>query len=138
MPFIGLVAKTDGQTKRLSWENVGEYLTEIRDANQMESLILLFHKDLDETKIGVAGISDILLRIRSQKETWPFVVVDERLERPTIKRGFFERDGVWLAHFLCVEDASVVEKQADMFVFTAEHPRPAHAVKADIDNLPWK
>jgi hypothetical protein len=35
------------------------------------------------------------------------------------------------------EDAVTIEKQEDMYVFNAEHPRPANAVKADIDSLPW-
>jgi hypothetical protein len=35
------------------------------------------------------------------------------------------------------ESFVVIEKQEDMYVFNAEHPRPANAVKADIDDLPW-
>lgn len=35
------------------------------------------------------------------------------------------------------EDAVVIEKQDDMLVFTTEHPRSAHAVKDEVDNLPW-
>jgi len=35
------------------------------------------------------------------------------------------------------EDAVVIEKQENMLVFTAEHPRPLYAVKAEIDELPW-
>ena len=31
----------------------------------------------------------------------------------------------------------VIEKQDDMYVFNDEHPRPAHAVKPDIEVLPW-
>lgn len=35
------------------------------------------------------------------------------------------------------ESFVVIEKQEDMYVFNAEHPRPAHAVKPDAEKLPW-
>ncbi len=35
------------------------------------------------------------------------------------------------------ESFVVIEKQDDMYVFDDEHPRPAHAVKPDIEVLPW-
>jgi len=35
------------------------------------------------------------------------------------------------------ESFVVIEKQDDMYVFNDEHPRPAHAVKPDIEVLPW-
>ena len=35
------------------------------------------------------------------------------------------------------ESFVVIEKQEDMLVFTAAHPRPAHAVKTEIDKLLW-
>lgn len=108
-PFLGLVAELGGQTKRLSWENAGEYLTKIHDAKQMESLLLLFHDDLKETRIGIAGISDIYSQVRSLKESRPFTIVDEQIEKTTIGRFILDRDGMWLAHFLRVENASVIE-----------------------------
>jgi hypothetical protein len=33
--------------------------------------------------------------------------------------------------------ALLFEKQEDMYVFNAEHPRPAYAVKPDVKELPW-
>ena len=80
-PFLGLVAESGGQTKRLSWENAGEYLTKIHDAKQMESLLLLFHDDLKKTRIGIAGISDIYSQVRSQKESRPFISVGAVCQR---------------------------------------------------------
>ena len=35
------------------------------------------------------------------------------------------------------ESFVVIEKKEDMYVFNAEHPRPAHAVSADAATLPW-
>jgi len=35
------------------------------------------------------------------------------------------------------ENFVVIEKQEDMYVFNAEHPRPAYAVKPDAKELPW-
>jgi hypothetical protein len=35
------------------------------------------------------------------------------------------------------ESFVVIEKQEDMYVFNAEHPRPAYAVKPDVKELPW-
>ena len=35
------------------------------------------------------------------------------------------------------ESFVVIEKQEDIYTFNAEHPRPAHAVKPDVEVLPW-
>jgi dienelactone hydrolase len=35
------------------------------------------------------------------------------------------------------ESFVVLEKQEDMYVFNDAHPRPAHAVSGDTENLPW-
>ncbi len=35
------------------------------------------------------------------------------------------------------ESFVVIEKQEDMYVFNAEHPRPAYAVRPDVKELPW-
>jgi len=35
------------------------------------------------------------------------------------------------------ESFVVIEKKDDMYVFDDEHPRPAHAVKPDVEVLPW-
>lgn len=35
------------------------------------------------------------------------------------------------------EDSVVIEKLQDMLVFDANHPRPAHAVSPDTEELPW-
>jgi hypothetical protein len=35
------------------------------------------------------------------------------------------------------ESFVVIEKPEDMYVFNAEHPRPAYAVKPDVKELPW-
>jgi len=35
------------------------------------------------------------------------------------------------------ESFVVIEKQQDLYVFNAEHPRPAYAVKPDVKELPW-
>jgi hypothetical protein len=35
------------------------------------------------------------------------------------------------------ESFVVIEKPEDMYVFNAEHPRPAYAVKPDVRELPW-
>jgi hypothetical protein len=35
------------------------------------------------------------------------------------------------------ESFVVIEKQEDMYVFNAEHPRPDYAVKPDVKELPW-
>jgi hypothetical protein len=35
------------------------------------------------------------------------------------------------------ESLAVVEKQEDMLVFDAEHPRPFHTGKTSVDELPW-
>jgi hypothetical protein len=35
------------------------------------------------------------------------------------------------------ESLVVIEKQADMYVFNEDHPRPAHAVSPDTEELPW-
>ena len=35
------------------------------------------------------------------------------------------------------ESFVVIEKMDDMYVFNAEHPRPAYAVKPDVKELPW-
>jgi len=35
------------------------------------------------------------------------------------------------------ESFVVIEKQEDMYVFNEGHPRPAHAVKPDAEELPW-
>jgi hypothetical protein len=35
------------------------------------------------------------------------------------------------------ESFVVIEDQEDMYVFDAEHPRPAHAVSGDATELPW-
>jgi hypothetical protein len=35
------------------------------------------------------------------------------------------------------EDVVTIEKPEDLLVFNTEHPRPAHAVKDEIDKLPW-
>jgi len=109
VPRVGLVAEMEKNRVPVSWENVGDYLGEIHSKEKMTALLTVLHDDFQKTRIGLGGYSKILLHLTPAKAEWPFVVSHTQLDESTIKTGCFERDGLWLAHFLCVEGASVVE-----------------------------
>ncbi|MEI6210363.1 MAG: hypothetical protein WCR06_01930 [bacterium] len=105
----GLFVEIENKRCRISWQNIGAYLHEIRDADQMLCLLNVLHYDFEHTRIGLAGFSNIVHLARSHTNELPFVVTYGLVEEDTIHRGVFERDGLWAAHFLCREAASVVE-----------------------------
>lgn len=102
-----------GQIAPLSWRNAGRYVEPVQSRDQVVALLEVLHRDYAASwgrRVGPVGLAAIL-EVAKRPE-WPFMVEEEasRVEADTLTRGLFQRDGMWLAHFLLIEEgASVVE-----------------------------
>jgi hypothetical protein len=105
-----VVAEVGQRRVYVTHRNIGQYLGELRDPKQITAVLSLFHRHLERNRLDAAGFSRVVKHAEQKPEALPFVVHHKEVELATVDKGVFRLDGVWLAHFMCVEaGSSVVE-----------------------------
>jgi hypothetical protein len=109
VPHFGLVALERGLYCRVSWQNIGYFLDEIKTSEQCESVIRILHENFSDCVIPGNIFQEALKDIRASQNNLRFEIFQDRLDEGVLSKGCFRRNGIWFMSFLYVESGKLVQ-----------------------------
>ena len=116
---MGVLAKENGQYTRVTWQNVGYFLSEVTEERQFRAIIALLHECFDPenatsvgpgwTPVSTEGYQEVMRRIATDTNRLPFKISPKQPNDKLLSKGVFRENDRWHVNVLCLEDASLVE-----------------------------
>ena len=98
-----------GIYSRPRWDNIGYFLKPIKTREQCEAAISVLHEYRARLRLGITELRIVVQKIRSERRDPPFKIFNAEVESDLVSKGWFRRDGVWLADMVLIEDASIIQ-----------------------------
>jgi hypothetical protein len=91
------------------WNNIGYFLKEVSTAHHFQTILSLLHENWTKECLSVAQFNRVLQAVRSADKTVPLRTRTTDIDEESVRKRCFVQDNVWVADFLVIEGASVIE-----------------------------